>query len=60
MMNNRILRYFQQPEDVYHCSVFYQFSGSIGPSCIAIDTESNGNLYVGMYDINGTTIVIYD
>ena len=27
MMTNRVLRYFQQPEGVYHASVFYQLSG---------------------------------
>ena len=51
LMNNRILRYFQKPEGVYQGSVFYQISGSIGPSSIAVD--GNGNLYVGQYDLRG-------
>eukprot|EP01034_Spumella_vulgaris_P031888 gene31888-39394_t len=48
-MSNRILRYFQQPSGVYHGSVFYQLSGGVGPSSICLDSE--GNLYVGQYDI---------
>jgi hypothetical protein len=49
MMNNRILRYVQKPEGVFHPSVFYQFSGGVGPSCIA--TDRSGNIYVGIYDV---------
>ena len=49
MMNNRILRYVQRPEGVFHPSVFYQFSGGVGPSCIT--TDRSGNLYVGIYDV---------
>lgn len=52
MMNNRILRFFQQPagSGVYHSSVFYQIAGGVGPSCIALD--NSGNLYVGQFDVN--------
>lgn len=49
MMNNRVLRFFQQPTGVYHGSCFYQFTGGVGPSCLTIDSE--GNLYVGHYDV---------
>lgn len=48
MMANRIVRYFQQPEGVYHGSVFYQLSGSVGPNSLAVDAQ--GSLYVGVYD----------
>ena len=51
-MANRVLRFFQQPAGVYHASVFHQFSGGVGPSSLAID--SNGNLYVGQYEVRGT------
>jgi sugar lactone lactonase YvrE len=51
MMKNRVLRYFQQPEGVYHGSVFYQLTGSVGPSAIAID--GSGNLYIAQYDTRG-------
>lgn len=50
-MANRVLRFFQQPAGVYHASVFYQFTGGVGPSCLALD--AHGNLYVGIYDVKG-------
>ena len=50
MMTNRLLRFVQQPQGVYHASVFYQFSGMLGPSSLACD--SNGNIYVGRYDLS--------
>ena len=49
MMANRVLRFFQQPAGVFHASVFYQLSGGVGPSCLALDAQ--GNLYVGLYDV---------
>jgi hypothetical protein len=49
MMTNRVLRYFQQPEGVYHGSVFYQNSGGVGPSCIAIDKQGK---YINIIIIN--------
>ena len=51
MMTNRLLRFVQRPAGVYHCSVFHQFSGKLGPSSLACDRS--GNLYVGRYDIAG-------
>lgn len=48
-MNNRILRFFQQPMGVFHGSVFYQLSGGVGP--VALSLDSAGNLYVGQYDL---------
>ena len=47
-MQNRLLRLVQRPTGVYHCSVFYQFSGGMGPSGMARDPQ--GNLYVTRYD----------
>jgi len=47
-MQNRLLRLVQRPAGVYHCSVFHQFSGFLGPSGIARDPQ--GNLYVTRYD----------
>mmetsp|Transcript_10287 Transcript_10287/g.16849 ORF Transcript_10287/g.16849 Transcript_10287/m.16849 type:complete len:285 (-) Transcript_10287:242-1096(-) len=49
MMANRILRFFQQPQGVYHASVFHQMSGGVGPCCLALDEQ--GNLYAGQYDV---------
>ena len=48
MMTNRLLRFFQKPEGVYHGHVLYQNQGGIGPSCVAVD-PLNGNIYVGIY-----------
>lgn len=61
MMKNRVLRFFQKPAGVFHGSVFYQMSGSVGPSSLALD--SKGNLYIGQYDVrestmDGTIIVV--
>ena len=50
-MENRVLRFFQQPGGVYHASVFHQLSGGVGPCCLALDAQ--GNLYVGQYDVKG-------
>eukprot|EP00611_Tribonema_gayanum_P018089 TRINITY_DN31152_c0_g1_i1.p1 TRINITY_DN31152_c0_g1~~TRINITY_DN31152_c0_g1_i1.p1 ORF type:complete len:324 (-),score=26.28 TRINITY_DN31152_c0_g1_i1:28-855(-) len=45
---NRLLRFVQNPPGVFHYSVFRQFSGGFGPSCVACDAE--GTIYVGMFD----------
>ena len=47
-MRNRVLRAVQRPVGVWHVSVFYQFSGGVGP--IACGTDSNGNVYVARQD----------
>ncbi|KAG7391070.1 hypothetical protein PHYPSEUDO_005837 [Phytophthora pseudosyringae] len=52
-MQNRILRLHQRPSNAYHASVFYQFSGGMGPSGIACGAD--GTLYVGHYDFSGGT-----
>ena len=61
MMSNRILRFYQEPEGVFHGSVFYQNSGGVGPSSVAVDAE--GTLYVGVYESSvakstGTVLII--
>ena len=48
-MANRLLRFFQQPTGVFHFSVFKQFAGGVGPSCVAVD--SRGVIFVGHYDV---------
>lgn len=53
MMANRIIRFFQQPAGVFHASVFHQFSGGVGPSCLVLDNSVNENLYVGHYEVKG-------
>ena len=40
---------------VYHGSVFYQLSGSVGPSCLAYDGK-RGNLIVGMYETKDNNV----
>ena len=61
MMTNRILRFFQKPDGVFHGSVFYQNTGGVGPSCITVDKD--GKIYIGIYDIkeatsDGTVLVL--
>uniref|UniRef100_A0A7S2SI56 SMP-30/Gluconolactonase/LRE-like region domain-containing protein n=1 Tax=Rhizochromulina marina TaxID=1034831 RepID=A0A7S2SI56_9STRA len=51
MMSNRILRLCQKPKGVYHASVFYQFSGGMGPSSVAV--APTGDVIVGLFDFNG-------
>jgi len=49
---NRVLRAVQYPEGVFHASVFYQFSGGVGPAGVCCD--SNGNVYVARADFGGS------
>ena len=53
---NRIIRLTQNPTGVYHASVFYQFSGRVGPTCLAIDDLDN--LYVGRFEFQVNLIII--
>jgi sugar lactone lactonase YvrE len=48
---NRILRIVCHSSGVYHTSVFYQFSGRLGPTALALHPQS-GKLYVARYDFN--------
>merc|ERR1711988_953818 len=52
-MHNRVLRFAQSPPGSFHMSVFYQFSGRLGPTALTFDSNS-GNLYVGHSDFKGT------
>jgi gluconolactonase len=45
---NRVIRLIQSPPDIFHSSVFHQFSGRVGPTAIAIDAL--GNIYVARYE----------
>ncbi|KAL1522353.1 hypothetical protein AB1Y20_017345 [Prymnesium parvum] len=52
MMTNRVLRLVQRA-GVFHSSVFYQFSGRMGPSGVACCPKT-GKLYVSHYDFAST------
>ncbi len=45
---NRIIRLTQNPEGVFHSSVFCQFNGRLGPTALAMDEF--GYLYVARYE----------
>lgn len=51
MMTNRILRLVQRPAGIFHASVFFQFSGGVGPSAIVCDRDRRGILYVARFDV---------
>jgi sugar lactone lactonase YvrE len=51
MARNRILRFVQSPKGVYHCSVFHQFSGGVGPSGLACD--ASGHVFVARFELHG-------
>ena len=48
MLCNRVLRLFEYPAGVWQTSVYYQFSGKVGPSGLACG--SDGTLYVGRFE----------
>jgi sugar lactone lactonase YvrE len=45
---NRVIRLAQNPDGVYHSTVFYQFNGRFGPSALTVDEY--GNLYIARYE----------
>lgn len=47
---NRILRVVIHSSGVYHTSVFYQFSGRLGPTALAV--SPTGQLYVARFDFS--------
>ncbi|CAM9157893.1 unnamed protein product [Chrysoparadoxa australica] len=46
---NRVLRFVQRPNGVWYHSVWHQFSGRFGPSCLELDEEGE-TIYVGHSD----------
>lgn len=61
---NRVLRIVCHSSGSYYTSVFYQFSGRVGPTALAMH-PTNGNLYVARYDFtesghNGLITVLND
>ena len=56
-MKNRVLRFFQRPDGVYHGSVFYRLNGGVGPSCLALDEQ--GTLYIGQFEIKGKKRILF-
>jgi len=60
---NRVLRVVIHSSGVYHTSVFYQFSGRLGPTALAVSPQ--GHLYVARYDFteankNGLISILSD
>jgi hypothetical protein len=49
---NRIIRLVQNPEDVFHSSVFYQFNGRVGPTSITmlINDDMESFLFVARFE----------
>jgi len=47
---NRVLRVVIHESGVYHTSVFYQFSGRLGPTALAMSPQ--GMLYVARFDFS--------
>lgn len=45
---NRIIRLKQDNSGVYHTSVFYQFSGKLGPTALTVDDL--GNVYTSRFE----------
>ena len=60
---NRILRITENPQGIFHTSVFYVFNGRVGPTALTIDDQ--GNIYVSRFEyqkedksVNGLVSVI--
>ena len=53
---NRVLRFIQNPLGVYHATVFFKFSGRVGPTAITIDEF--GNIYVARFEFQVRIIII--
>lgn len=45
---NRILRITENPQGIFHTSVFYVFNGRVGPT--ALTSDDQGNIYVSRYE----------
>ena len=60
---NRILRITENPQGIFHTSVFYVFNGRVGPTALTIDDQ--GNIYASRFEyqkedksVNGLISVI--
>ena len=60
---NRILRITENPQGIFHTSVFYVFNGRVGPTSLTSDDQ--GNIYVSRFEyqkedksVNGLISVI--
>eukprot|EP01084_Bolivina_argentea_P161681 281444_1 len=51
MLRNRILRFVETNNGLFIYSVFYQFSGGVGPT--GIDVDADGNLFVTRFEHKG-------
>merc|ERR1711871_588504 len=47
-LKNRLLRFVQYPTGVWQCSVYYQFSGKLGP--VDVCASKDGTLYVARFE----------
>lgn len=47
---NRVLRFVQSPPGTYQMTMFKQFSGGFGPTCVVCDRD--GNIYVGRFELS--------
>ena len=45
---NRILRITENPQGIFHTSVFYVFNGRVGPT--ALTSDDQGNIYVARFE----------
>lgn len=54
MLANRILRFTRRPNGAHLMSVLHHFSGRLGPSAIACDTDT-GLLYVARFEFDSST-----
>jgi sugar lactone lactonase YvrE len=52
--SNRILRFSINSQEIYHFSVFHQFSGRFGPTAIAVSTVDE-NIYVSRYEFSSNS-----
>ena len=53
---NRVIRLKQNEDGVFNASVFYQFSGRVGPSALAID--ENGCVFIARYEYSNSEVDI--
>ena len=54
---NRILRITENPQGIFHISVFHNFNGRVGPTAIAIDDQ--GNIYASRFEYQKENKSVY-